>query len=106
MTELVDAQTVLDEGLRESPSFREFWERTALARAVANGLISYRVAHDLTQTQLAARLGVKQPRVARLETGEHNPTWDTLMLIASRLGQGTSTAPIIAVSPPEASGNR
>jgi hypothetical protein len=29
---------------------------------------------------------VKQPRVARLESGEHNPTWDTLWLLASRLG--------------------
>lgn len=83
---LVDARDVIETSLREDPVLRDYWERTAPARAVANGLIAYRIAHDLTQTQLALRLGVKQPRIARLETGEHNPTWDTLWLLSNRLG--------------------
>src|SRR5437660_12561941 len=92
---LVDAREALDADLREDPALREFWERTAPARAVANGLIAYRIAHDLTQTALADRLGVKQPRVARLELGEHNPNWDTLRLLSRKLGMSF----IVAIAP-------
>ena len=85
-TDLINARRVLEEDLERDPEFRQFWERTAPARAVANSLVAYRIAHSLTQADLAARLGVKQPRIARLETGEHNPTWPTLWLLANRLG--------------------
>lgn len=48
------------------------WERTALARAVAARVIAYRAEHGLSQTALAGRLGMTQPALARLESGEHN----------------------------------
>lgn len=40
--ELRSARGVLDEELN-APAYREEWERTALARAVALWLVSYRV---------------------------------------------------------------
>jgi len=70
----------------EDPEFREQWEHTALARAVALALVQYRAEHHLGQTGLAKLLGVKQPTVARWEIGEHNPSWDTLLLLAQKLG--------------------
>ncbi len=76
---------VLEEHLRD-PEFRARWERTALGRAVANALVRYRADHDLTQRQLAMRLGWKQPAVARLELGERNPDLPTLVHIAQRIG--------------------
>jgi hypothetical protein len=48
----------------EDPEFREQWEHTALARAVALALVQYRVEHHVSQTALAKLLGVKQPTVA------------------------------------------
>jgi DNA-binding XRE family transcriptional regulator len=78
-------EEVLEEQLQD-PSFRARWERYAPARAMADALIRYRIEHDLSQSQLAKLLGVKQPTVARWETGEHNPTWDTLLLLAQKLG--------------------
>jgi len=84
-TRLTDAREVLRQDLQRDPRFRRFWERTVPARAIANSLIAYRIKHNLTQLQLAERLGVKQPRIARLESGEQNPTWDTLWLLANRL---------------------
>lgn len=68
------------------PEYRKEWERTALANAVAILIIGYRIEHELTQAQLADRLGWKQPQVARLEIGEHNPRSETLMHICERLG--------------------
>ncbi len=71
---------------RKDPKFRAEWERTAVARAVAARLVEYRVEHALSQTALARQLGMKQPAVARLEAGEHNPSFDTLARLSSALG--------------------
>jgi transcriptional regulator with XRE-family HTH domain len=49
-------------------------------------LIGYRSDHELSQRGLAALLGVSQPRVVELESGEKNPTFDTLLKIASVTG--------------------
>ncbi len=70
----------------KDPAFRERWEKTALARAVALRLVAYRGEHGLSQTALARMLGMKQPAVARLEAGEKNPSWDTLARISDALG--------------------
>lgn len=75
---------VLAEELRDR-EFRELWERTALARAIALELVSYRSRHDLTQRDLAEKLGMKQPQVARLECGDVNPSIETLSRLAERL---------------------
>jgi ribosome-binding protein aMBF1 (putative translation factor) len=70
----------------KDPHVRAEWDRTAVARAVAARLVEYRVEHELSQTALARLLGMKQPAVARLEAGEHNPSFDTLARLSSALG--------------------
>jgi transcriptional regulator with XRE-family HTH domain len=66
--------------------FRNEWERTMLARSVANQLVKYRVDHKLTQRQLAEKLGVSQAVVGRLELGEHEPKISTLSRLTRELG--------------------
>lgn len=39
---------VREEQLRTDPVFREYWERTAMARAVALRLVGYRIEHQIT----------------------------------------------------------
>jgi ribosome-binding protein aMBF1 (putative translation factor) len=77
---------LIAEQLRTDPEFRAEWERTALARAVAVAIVRYRADHDLSQRELAERLGMKQPQVARLELGEVNPSMETLMRVSAALG--------------------
>ncbi len=60
--------------------------RTALAHAVALRVLAYRNEHGLSQTALAAQLGMQQPAVARLEAGDHTPTFSTLEKLARGLG--------------------
>lgn len=60
--------------------------RTTLARAVAMRVLAYRVEHGLSQTALARELGMQQPAVARLEAGDHEPTFSTLERLARGLG--------------------
>ena len=69
----------------KDPEFREEWERTALARAVAEAVIRYRAERGLSQTALARLLGWSQPVVARLEAAEHDPSMDTLVALARKL---------------------
>jgi ribosome-binding protein aMBF1 (putative translation factor) len=79
----------------KDPHVRAEWDRTAVARAVASRLVEYRVEHHLSQTALARQLGMKQPAVARLEAGEHNPSFDTL----ARLSRALDMEFHIAVTP-------
>jgi transcriptional regulator with XRE-family HTH domain len=70
----------------QDPEFRAEWDRTTVARAVANRVVAYRAEHGLTQTQLAKVLGMTQSAIARLELGEHEPNLTTLARLSRGLG--------------------
>jgi DNA-binding XRE family transcriptional regulator len=78
--ELLTAEMAAD------PEFAAEWERLALARMVAVQLIGYRSDHGLSQRELAERLGVSQPRVVELESGEKNLQIETLVKVAAATG--------------------
>jgi transcriptional regulator with XRE-family HTH domain len=78
--ELVAEEQIAD------PSFRAEWQRLAPAREFAATLLRYRAEHKLNQRELAKQLGVSQPRVVKLESGEHNPEIDTIIKAVKRLG--------------------
>src|SRR5687768_12847013 len=71
--------------LADDPEFRAEWERTALARAVALAVVEHRTVHELSQRDLARRMGMTQPQVARLERGDVNPSIETLVRLVSVL---------------------
>ena len=68
------------------PSFRAEWQRLVPAREFAATLLRYRAEHKLSQRALAKKLGVSQPRVVKLESGEHNPEVDTIINAVRQLG--------------------
>jgi DNA-binding XRE family transcriptional regulator len=70
----------------DDSEYRAEWERTRLANDVAMRVIGYRMEHKLTQTELARMLGMRQPHIARLEAGEHEPSLATLSRLARVLG--------------------
>lgn len=79
-------EELLSAELAADPEFAAEWERLALARMVAARLAGYRFDHDLSQRALAKLLGVSQPRVVELESGEKNPQIETLVKIAAATG--------------------
>lgn len=85
LSELQTHDEVLAEELRD-PEFRADWDRLTLARAVGHCVLRYRVSNSLSQRKLAQVLGIKQPQVARIEAGAHDPSFDTLRLLSDRLG--------------------
>lgn len=68
------------------PSFKAEWQRLAPAREFAATLLRYRAEHKLSQRALAKKLGISQPRVVKLESGEHNPEIDTIINAVRSLG--------------------
>jgi ribosome-binding protein aMBF1 (putative translation factor) len=68
------------------PAIRQPWERTALARAVALRLVEYRADNGLSQSALARKIQMRQPAIARLEAGDHNPSVDALIRLSQGLG--------------------
>lgn len=91
-------EEIIAERCASDPEFRDYWERTALARAVAIAVIRYRSEHKLSQRALARQMGMPHSQIARLELGEHNPSIDTLQRLAKGLGQRF----IVAVGPDQA----
>ncbi|MHB8324051.1 MAG: helix-turn-helix domain-containing protein [Candidatus Dormibacteria bacterium] len=85
LSEMLTADEVLA-GHLEDPAFRREWERTALARAVALKVVAYRAEHGLSQRDLGKRVEMSQPAIARLEIGEHEPTFATLSKLSRGLG--------------------
>ena len=85
LSELKTSEDLRADDLRD-PDVAVELARTAVANQLAILIIGYRVEHGLTQTALARKLGVKQPAVARLEAGEHEPTVATLARLSRQLG--------------------
>ena len=79
-------EELLSAELAADPEFAAEWERLALARTVAAGLIGFRSDNQLSQRELAELLGVSQPRVVEIESGEKNPQIETLVKIAAATG--------------------
>ena len=82
MTELKD----LKNRLMEDPAFREEYARVDDEYALIEALVCARAAANLTQAELARRLGTTQSAVARLEGGRVSPSFATLRRYAEATG--------------------
>jgi len=79
----------LDAMLADSLAERESLgacERNAVADAVSVWLVGYRAAHGISPRALAARVGIEQAAIARLEAGDVEPRLSTLLRLAGALG--------------------
>jgi ribosome-binding protein aMBF1 (putative translation factor) len=85
LSELRSAGEIHEQDMRDLEYRREY-ERTRLANDVAIKVIKYRTNHGLSQSALARMLGWKQPHVARLEAGDHEPSLSTLARLSAVLG--------------------
>ena len=68
-----------------NPEYARLWAEFAVARAIAQQLIRFRMAHGLTQEELARRAGTSHSQISRLESGQHHSSVATLEKIADAL---------------------
>lgn len=71
----------------KDPAFKKAYDALEPEFKLASSLIQARIDNKLTQQQLAKKAGVSQTVVARLESGEANPTVGTISRVASVLGR-------------------
>ncbi len=75
------ARELHDEWMQDS-EYRQAYKNMESEFALASAIIEARKQAGLTQEQLAERMGIKQPYIARLEGGSNNPSVSTLERIA------------------------
>lgn len=85
LSELTTAEELHERDLAD-PQYRAEYERTRFASDVAIRVIRYRAEHNLTQTAFGRLVGMRQPHVARLEAGDHEPAVSTLARLSAGLG--------------------
>lgn len=69
----------------KNPKFVREYNRLAPRYALISQLIAARLKRKVTQKQLAFKIKTKQSAIARLESGNANPTFDFLDKIARAL---------------------
>ena len=75
------------ESLMNNPEFRSEYESTRSEFDVMHALIDARINSGLTQKELAAKSGVRQSNISRIENGTCSPTIATLQALAKGLGK-------------------
>jgi DNA-binding XRE family transcriptional regulator len=71
---------------REDPEYAAVYDALEDEFALAAALIEARSDENLSQTEIARRMGTSQPAVARLEGGRGNPSLATLRRYAEATG--------------------
>lgn len=76
-------------GRLRNPKFKHAFEERRMVHEVAIAVRAMREQAQLTQVELARRIGSSQPSIARIEKGlgYRTPQWETLKKIASALGR-------------------
>jgi len=71
--------------LLEKPEIRREYEALKPRYDMIRSLIKRRNQLNISQTQLAKKIGTKQPAISRLEKGDYNTTLSTFFKVAEAL---------------------
>ena len=75
----------LQEQLKD-PEFKKEWDDIQPEMDVIRAMIDARIEQNLTQKDLAARTGIDQADISKLENGTRNPSLKLLKKLAYGLG--------------------
>jgi predicted transcriptional regulator len=76
-----DLQNLIKQNLK-NPEFKQEWDNLELRYIIIEQLIKLRITYNLTQTQLANKIGTTQAVISRIENGTTNIGIDFLDKIA------------------------
>lgn len=79
-----------DEKITQAPTPRRIVKKNtelALRYELVEQLKAARKAQDMTQEDLAARIGTKKSNISRFESGRYNPSLDFVIKVAGSLGK-------------------
>ncbi len=75
------------QGQMKNPDFRKEWEESEQEYRLMMTILKARHEQHLTQSELAARAGIRQSNISRIEKGQVIPSIATLSKIAHGLGK-------------------
>lgn len=73
--------------LFEDKNFVHEYEELLPRYKIISDIIGERIRQDLTQEELADRIGTKKSNISRFESGNQNPSLDFLVRVAKALGK-------------------
>ena len=76
----------------KNPEFREEYDKIQPELDVIRALVEARISQNLTQKELAARTGIDQADISKLENGSRNPSLNLLKRLADGMGMPSATA--------------
>jgi len=84
--EFIDHKDLKNE-LFESEEVKEEYDKLNVMYEIKKQIIRYRIENNLTQKELADRIGTKQSAISRLENDDYNPSVEFLDKVAHALGK-------------------
>ena len=73
--------------LMKDEEFKDEYERLKPRYDIISQIIDERSKQDITQEELALRVGTQKSNISRLESGTYNPSLDFLIKVAHSLGK-------------------
>lgn len=73
--------------LMSDQEFREEYEKLKPRYAVISQIIDARKERNMTQEELAKKVGTQKSNISRLESGNYNPSLDFLIKVVHCLGK-------------------
>ena len=77
----------LEAELLKDPEFKAEYDALEPEYELIRQLIKARLDNNMTQKQLAEKIGTKQSNIARLESGNSNPAFHFLQKVAAALNK-------------------
>jgi len=78
-------QKARDEMFKKRPNVKRVYDSMEAEYALIERMIEKRLNHEMTQEELAKKLGTKQSAISRFEAGGSNPTMAFLYKLARAL---------------------
>ena len=85
----ISFEEIKEEFLRDE-EFREEYERLRPRYEAIEQIIRARKEQNITQAELARRVGTQKSNISRLESGNYNPSLDFLIKVSESLGRKLS----------------
>ncbi len=73
--------------LMKDIEFKEEYEKLKPRYDIISQIIEERAKQNITQEELALRVGTQKSNISRLESGTYNPSLDFLIKVAQSLGK-------------------
>lgn len=77
----------LKEKLLQDEEFKEEYDKLRPRYELISLIIKTRLEQNLTQEELAKRIGTKKSNISRLESGNYNPSLNFIIKVAEAFGK-------------------